>query len=157
MGHTAPLDVRFWNKVTRGAPNDCWPWRAAVDKKGYGKLGIGPRGRGWEFAHRVSWTLHHGSVPAGKQVLHDCPMGDNPRCVNPKHLWLGDVSANMQDKIQKDRHQYGARCTYAKLTEAQVLAIRADGRSDTILAPQYNVSRGTIHKIRNRLRWKHLP
>jgi hypothetical protein len=55
-------------------------------------------------APRVSWKLHYGPIPDGKDVCHNCPTGDNPSCVNPKHLWLGTDSENIKDMYAKGRY-----------------------------------------------------
>lgn len=31
-----PVVERFWDKVTKGAPDECWLWRASGLPKGYG-------------------------------------------------------------------------------------------------------------------------
>ena len=79
------LESRFWSKVRKLGPGDCWPWLAATNEHGYGVMrpeGTGPTVK----AHRVS-ALLDGRDPAGRVVLHSC---DNPPCVNPAHLVVGD-------------------------------------------------------------------
>lgn len=98
----APLADRFWAKVHRRGPEDCWPWRASVAGWGYGRLRY-QRDGVWvtRSAHRVAWELTHGQPPPDHlAVLHRC---DNPRCVNPAHLLLGTQQDNLADMRAKGR------------------------------------------------------
>ncbi len=80
---------------------DCWIWMGANDGiSGYGKFGIGGRMFG---AHRVSYFLHTGDDPGEKFICHHC---DEPRCVNPSHLFIGTPRENKLDSIKKGRHGY---------------------------------------------------
>jgi len=87
---------RFWKKVDKSG--DCWLWISGRDRPGgYGQFSCaGKQIR----AHRYSWELHNGSIPEGLWVLHRC---DNPPCVNPAHLFIGDRKANMDDAAAKGR------------------------------------------------------
>jgi hypothetical protein len=90
-----PLSDRFWEKVEKG--EGCWLWTAATSG-GYGVINLGYK-EGIRRAHVVAYELTFG--PVGNQwVLHRC---DNPPCVRPDHLFLGDVVANNQDKFDKGR------------------------------------------------------
>jgi hypothetical protein len=92
---------RFWSKVLVVDDTDsCWEWQRGTDDKGYGKFGVGGRGAGWQFAHRVGYELQVGPIPPDTDVLHHC---DNPRCVRGSHLFLGDQKANMADMAAKGR------------------------------------------------------
>lgn len=108
-----PIEERFWPKVAKRGPKECWLWTGAEHGHGYG--GISILGQSIP-AHRVSWALAHGPVPPGKWVLHRC---DTPRCVNPAHLFLGDHQGNMNDMATKGRGRLGV------LTPAEALAARA--------------------------------
>lgn len=81
-----PLPERFANKFTKG--EGCWIWHASTNGKGYGHLGY--EGKHW-LAHRLSYTLHKGSIPEGMTIDHLC---NQPRCVNPKHLAIATHKAN---------------------------------------------------------------
>jgi hypothetical protein len=171
------LSDRFWPKVARGQPDECWPWTACRHAFGYGKIGVAGR---VEFAHRVAWTLTNGPIPAGLYVLHHC---DNPPCCNPAHLWLGTYADNNADKAAKGRShrperrpvwvmygdanpsrkypgiQAGERNGFAKLTAADALSIRARseaGESNASIARAYGLPTATIWKVVHRESWRHV-
>src|ERR1019366_7994311 len=88
-------------------------------------------------AHRYSWELHNGKIPDGLCVLHNCPDGDNPACVNPAHLFIGTKADNNADITQKGRYNHarvglvhelaylrGEKHPNAKLTVKIIKAIR---------------------------------
>ncbi len=92
------LLARFWCKVRRTTPSDCWHWMAG--KKGCGGYG-GFYAAGVDtYAHRVAWQIANGHIPAGLLILHKC---DNPSCVNPDHLYAGTQKDNVRDKLERYR------------------------------------------------------
>ena len=92
------LSERFWSRVDQsGGPDACWTWTAGGDQSGYGLVSVDGRN---QRTHRVSWVLHHGAIPLGLLVLHYC---DNPPCVNPAHLHLGDTAQNMREMSERRR------------------------------------------------------
>lgn len=76
---------RFMAKVRKTA--GCWLWLASVDTKGYGQLGFTGMAGGLIKAHRFSWLLHKGPLPAKHKVRQSC---GNRRCVRPKHLYISE-------------------------------------------------------------------
>ena len=74
---------RFWEKVARRGPDQCWVWTGYKDRLGYGRLSVGGRGGRMVGAHRISWELNVGPIPHGLDMDHLCR---NPSCVNPSHL-----------------------------------------------------------------------
>ena len=72
------LEQRFWAKVEK--TDTCWNWTGAISSVGYGRLSVNEYPR---YAHRISYEMHVGPIPAGMQVDHLCR---NRACVNPAHL-----------------------------------------------------------------------
>ena len=146
---------RFWSKIKTGAKKDCWNWQAGLNT-GYGFYAICINNhRSYYFAHRYSWVLSYGQIPEEKQVLHKC---DNRRCTNPDHLFLGDISDNMRDKVFKGRHARGEKVTTSKLTDKKVKEIRKLRPKHTIdyLMFRYKVSKNTIINVCKKRSWKHI-
>lgn len=154
-----PIEQRFWEKVNK--TETCWIWTGSLTKNGYGEIGLGGREKGNIYAHRLSWQIHYGSIPEGKEVCHNCPNGDNPACIRPTHLFLGSHLQNMQDAVKKGRlDNRGAKNGMAKLTEEMVRQIRAihagGGRSMRSIAIAFGLSPGSARRIILRLDWKHV-
>lgn len=78
----------------------CWLWTRSANNRGYGE--VYPKGKGKTLAHRYSWLIYRGEIPANMCVLHRC---DTPACVNPAHLFLGSKTDNIRDAVAKGRHQ----------------------------------------------------
>ena len=148
-----PPEVRFWAKVKKAGPNDCWEWQAYTNTGGYGRFKAG--GNDILLAHRYSYELHHGPIPDGSIVMHSC---DNPPCCNPAHLSVGTHKENAADKVDKGRgfSLRGEVNPKSKLTEEAVRTIRASSERSVVLAEQYGVNRVTIAKARYGRSWKHV-
>lgn len=92
-------------------PNSgCWLWTGAIFKRrgGYGAFTHTPSNTIVKRAHRVAWKLYKNmgfDLAKSVHVLHTC---DNPICVNPDHLFLGDQISNMEDKSFKGRQGHAA-------------------------------------------------
>lgn len=151
------LEGRFWKKVNKRGPRECWEWTACRNRKGYGLINILGSS---QLAHRVSFSLLVGEIPGSRLVCHTC---DNPSCVNPCHLFLGTHKSNMDDKMAKGRHKCprGSRHSSAKLTESKVLHIRREysggGVSMASLAKKFQVSAAAVEFIIQRRTWRHVP
>jgi HNH endonuclease len=157
-----PLADRFWANVQK--TDGCWSWTGEKNRLGYGRffieVQVDAQGRRFNIrnmAHRFAWQLTYGTITDELRVLHHC---DNPSCVRPDHLFLGTHQDNSNDMIAKERQLKGAQHGRAKLTEADVLTIRAryaaGGISHRALARQYGVGGTTIMHILHRENWRHL-
>lgn len=87
-----PLEVRFWEKVDKRGPTECWPWLGSKSGVGYGNLKLEARKN--EYAHRVSYGINVGPIPDGLMVDHACMVRE---CVNPSHLRLATVKQNNEN------------------------------------------------------------
>ena len=76
------LQEKFWNRVDKAGPNECWLWTGAITQKGYGSFSAG---RQPMPAHRFSYHLHNPDMDHSLVVDHICR---NRACVNPNHLRL---------------------------------------------------------------------
>ena len=147
---TEKIKERFESKFVK--TDGCWEWLAYRFPSGYGQFKI----PGEEMrAHRVSYRLYVGDIPAGMCVCHQC---DNPGCVNPNHLFLGTQADNIHDCRDKRRgvSPSGEKNGKIKLTDSQVLKVREkykDGATQVEIAREFGVSRSGIAGIvRNRTR-----
>lgn len=133
-------------------PSGCWHWLYAQDGHGYGVIGNNYKTR---KAYRVAYEVFNGPIPSGLVVRHLC---NNPICVNPKHLALGTHLDNCRDAMAAGVMPAGSRNGMSKLTEIQVLEIRAKfpSISRSELAMQYNCTLSMICKILNRKTWRHI-
>jgi hypothetical protein len=160
---------RFWSKVERKGPNECWLWKAGRFKRGYGLFYLH---RKLQKAHRASFQIHHGEIPPGKCVCHTC---DNPLCVNPAHLWIGSVAENNKDRSIKGRSATGdrsgarthihlvprgERAAHAKVTASDVIEIRRryneGGVSQKSLGDEFGITQSVVSKIILRENWRHI-
>lgn len=89
--------ARFWSKVDKRGPDECWEWKAARQPAGYGKFWLDGKEQG---SHRVALIASGVEIPAGYVGMHKC---DNPPCCNPNHLLAETASENQKDKFRKGR------------------------------------------------------
>lgn len=92
----APAPVRFWAKVDKRSPDECWLWLAARSPLGYGRFQLGG-GDGTINAYRFAYEDTVGPVHAGLELDHLCR---NPPCVNPAHLEPVTHRENMRRAIR---------------------------------------------------------
>lgn len=132
--------------------SSCWLWTGAV-RNGYGCLKVDGK---LQSAHRISFSLFNGVIPAKCLVCHSC---DVRLCVNPKHLFVGTHRDNVVDAIRKGRVVIPIGSQFLKgeqhrqhiLSKSDVNNIRIEYANSTIsmrkLAKKYGVDHSNIWQI----------
>jgi hypothetical protein len=115
---------------------ECVEWDRSRHDFGYGLCWREGR---TALAHRVSYEIHYGPIPAGLMVRHKC---DNPPCVNPNHLELGTHADNMRDMTRRGR----ARCIPEE-KRREIENLLKQGKTQRQIEILAGVSRPTIAKI----------
>jgi hypothetical protein len=86
------IRTRFFKSFNVDKKTGCW---VSKRKDWYGQFSLNGKPI---LAHRISWQIHYGKIKKGFCILHEC---DNPPCVNPLHLSIGDKKKNNKDAIDR--------------------------------------------------------
>jgi hypothetical protein len=161
----------FWRKAILTANAGlCWLWQGWIKdkKKPYGIISID--GKSFS-APRVAYFLYYQIDPKEMHVLHRC---DNPRCINPEHLFLGTNDDNIKDKVSKGRQAKntawnkgttgispsGENNGTSKLTVEQVKEIRRRYSKGVVgtsrLAKEFSVSNQAVKNIIHNKTWRNI-
>lgn len=136
--------------------DECLLWPYTKSTYGYGEIVPGGRGHKKESVHRLVCEAVHGPPPKGKNdAAHSC---GNRLCCNPRHLRWASRLENMADSRRHGTIPRGEKSGSARLTEKQVLEIRAQFGHKTApeVAAQYGVTSGAIQAIFQRKSWSWL-
>lgn len=151
---TAKNAERFWKKVDKRGPDECWPWLASTSGHSKKYPNKEPRG-GIRInkrripATRAGWFIHYGFDPYPLHVLHTC---DNGLCCNPAHWFRGTNKENILDRNLKGR---GGR----KINADIVRTIRArlhDGESQQSIADSLGINQTLVSAIVRGVVWNHV-
>lgn len=151
-------DLRLWANLLEKTTivGDCIVYTGAKTQQGYGMY------KG-EYTHRLSWYIKHGKLM--RPWLYVCHKCDNPSCVRPSHLFLGTQKENIADAIRKGRFTQfckkgesripkGTQNERRKLTDEQVIYIRASNLTHKKLSKKFKVCESAIYNIKHNITYK---
>ncbi len=162
LGHSSTLKDspdKFWQRVDRRGPDDCWEWQSYINDSGYG-VTRGRKNKAFR-AHVMAYEFTYGPVPDGLFVCHKC---DNRACCNPAHLFVGTPADNVRDMVEKgriarDTGRRGELHGMSKVTDESVREMRrlaSEGWSYVKLGLRYGISDVQASRIVRRICWYHL-
>lgn len=159
------LMKRIWSHIDK--TESCWISKyESRDVGGHSRIRI--NNKMCQF-HRIMlfWSNQSKTIEfADYKNFYACHNCRNPHCVNPQHLYWGTPDSNSKDKIRDGTTNNGEKSNTCKLTNQQVLDIRAkystkkSSHSKDItyesLAQEYNIGKSAIERIISRKSWSHL-
>ncbi len=141
------LRDRFETKFVQGADDECWPWTGASNGADYGIIappgGLGetaldPNARPL-LAHRISYELYVGPIPAGMVVDHVKTRGcKGPPCVNWHHL----EAVTNAENARRGKH---TKLSYKDV--AEIRHLRELGVSLKQIGKEFNVGDTYVSEI----------
>lgn len=149
-GETLGSATLFYREVVltdaRGPNDPCLIWPFARGRHGYAEIQIdGKQATVSRFVCREA----HGEPPTPKHdAAHSCGKG-HLGCVTKSHLDWKTRAENMADQLAHGTRIRGTKSPFAKLTEADVVAIRSMRGSKSLakIGAVYGVSKGSIYDI----------
>lgn len=101
-------------------------------------------------SNRYICTAAHGDPPADEEAAHSCGV---KLCVNKRHLRWDTHAGNLADMVSHGTKPQGMTHGQVKLTEANVLAIRAAEGNQSKIGETFGVCQQTVSDIKNKRRW----
>ncbi|MES2367175.1 MAG: HNH endonuclease [Pseudomonadota bacterium] len=144
----------FWEYVDK--TDDCWIWNGYRDHDGYGIVSY--KHVPWRVP-RLAYFWLMGDIPDEFDVCHHC---DNPPCLRPDHLFLGDDAINSQDMMRKGRHRVtiGEDKPNRLLSNEIVREILSNPPTKhgdiAKIARGIGISHGALMHVLKRRTWKHI-
>lgn len=158
----AGLLRRYWAKVDRRGPDECWEWTGSRTPHGYGRINMGGKYGPIAHANRLGWQIANGvklePCDRWKVVRHTC---DNPPCCNPAHLVLGTQRDNAWDRERRGRGNQprdlgNGRAKFAPSVVREVIRLRAAGVSGPRIARRFSMSTTHVYSLERGTRRPHL-
>jgi hypothetical protein len=127
------------------------PWPNSTD---YPRVGLSrPGQRRRAFVHVLVAGAFLGSCPPGMEVNHKDLDRWNARADNLEYVTHG---GNQRHAFANGQPPPRGEQKASKLTEADVLAIRASSEPPRVLAVRYGISRFFVWEVRSGRAWRHL-
>ncbi len=139
VAHGTTLDPRerkFWAKIDKRGPGECWPWTGVCQRGGYGQFGK----TGERLAHRIAYQYTVELIPEGLVLDHLCHTRDpqcadndqcpHRRCCNPDHLEPVTRRENIARGRGGDSWGYVAEVIPAKVAQLALPICPECGRAD---------------------------
>ena len=151
---------RFWSKVDIREQDQCWDWQLTPTKHGYGLFAAGGTlHRCTRFVWIHSGGLYSKEITGNLRITTSC---GNKMCCNPKHMKLNSQQ-EVWDRIREaGTMTVGSKHKMSKLTEADVLNIRARYVKRSVanglgnIGKDYGVTPGCVRDIIIRKTWRHV-
>lgn len=140
-----PIEIRFWSKVDKRGPDECWLWLGDTSRYGHTTV----KGHA-KSAHVVAYELTYGPLPKGKYACHTC---DNPPCCNPAHIFAGTSTENNHDMLIKGR-QSGAKLNADAVREIRLR--HANGEQQKSIAAHFHIHQSIISRVVNGKAWHYI-
>ena len=140
FGHTSDPNTRIQKILSNIVITEtgCFEYQGGLCSTGYGLVRYLGKGK---LVHRLSYEYTNSvQIPIGLLVCHRC---DNPKCINPAHLFLGTDQDNMTDAKLK-----GRLCR--KITEGikiEIFKMHQMKVSTTLIMQRFNLSRSSITRL----------
>jgi len=147
--NTKSLEEAFELRVVRGEDeNGCWGWIGSINGSGYPELPARVRAHRWMLEKKIGRPTKGRLEP----TRHLC---GNKLCTNPRHLVVGTVSENVQDKKEHFDGKFGSHPMWKMTQELaeKVRKRRKQGVSLRKLAKEFNCSVWTIRNIISHASW----
>jgi hypothetical protein len=122
----------------------CWFWKGSKDKYGYGQIKVGGV---LKRTHRFAYEVYYGEFDKKLHVCHHC---DQPSCINPDHLFLGNAKDNATDRAAKGRQGSNTKRLSFEQREGIAQGLR-EGKSRHALAVEFDVHERTVGRVKARL------
>lgn len=146
--YEASIIARLMNRVKVNPETECWEWQKP-NSQGYANITV--KGRVVR-AHRVAAALYSGfDLASPLYICHSC---DNRRCCNPKHLFPGTASQNMQDMASKGRRRG------IKLRVVDIPTIRERrqaGETLEAIGKDYGLTKQQVRNVATGYSWGWVP